>query len=334
MGELTDAKDHLNSIIVSFKQNLRVINKMVNKYERWENKNGVLRKVKVKQTKGDSWAIRKPLHKDTIYGLIKLRSKRFVSISNAIDNVDDIVEVNIRNIIRELIHKGYNKNTITSKLKEIDKGVMKVEIYYWNDENVASRVQLDQSFNESKIQSITDSGVQKILLKHLSQNKYQNVKDDKGRLILPELLAFSTDGIEEMNLKIRELNNGLNHQPIYKIRTFEPRGNKFNIGNIGNKKYKFAEAAKGTNLFFAIYLDKTGRRTYKTIPFNEVVESQKQSASDIIKCQSVPLVDDNGNTLLFQLSPNDLVYLPTEDEFENTLNINFQKFTYQQFQRV
>ena len=31
------------------------------------------------------------------------------------------------------------------------------------------------------------------------------------------------------------------------------RGNKFTVGQIGNKCSKFVEAAKGTNLFFAVY---------------------------------------------------------------------------------
>ena len=61
-----EAKEQLFATLVSFKQNLRVINKTVNKYEHWENKNGILEKGIIKQTKGESWAIRKPMHKDTV----------------------------------------------------------------------------------------------------------------------------------------------------------------------------------------------------------------------------------------------------------------------------
>ncbi len=39
-------------------------------------------------------------------------------------------------------------------------------------------------------------------------------------------------------------------------------GNKFQVGYTGNKKTKFVEAAKGTNLFFAIYQDQNGKRNY------------------------------------------------------------------------
>ena len=98
------------------------------------------------------------------------------------------------------------------------------------------------------------------------------------------------------------------------------KSEKFAIGQTGNKKYKYVEAAKGTNLFFAIYqketVDKeTGRtvlgRSFATIPLNIAVERLKQHL------KPVPEVNDNGDKLLFWLSPNDLVYVPTPDEVES-----------------
>ena len=62
-----DAKHKLETIVVSFKQNLRVINKATNKYEKY--KDG--KKVKVEQ-EGINWAIRKPMHKDTVSGKVNL----------------------------------------------------------------------------------------------------------------------------------------------------------------------------------------------------------------------------------------------------------------------
>jgi CRISPR-associated endonuclease Csn1 len=37
-------------------------------------------------------------------------------------------------------------------------------------------------------------------------------------------------------------------------------GSKFQVGQTGNKKDKYVEAAKGTNLFFAVYEDKNGKK--------------------------------------------------------------------------
>jgi CRISPR-associated endonuclease Csn1 len=88
--------------IVSFKQNTRVINKTVNKYQSYKDENGNLNigkngkplKSTIKQTKGDNWAIRKPLHAETVSGVIIKRIKQsHISITNAIEIVDLIVNV-------------------------------------------------------------------------------------------------------------------------------------------------------------------------------------------------------------------------------------------------
>lgn len=236
-----DAKNNLERIIVSFKQNLRVINKATNYYEKYVEKNGVKVKERVEQ-KGTNWAIRKPMHKETVSGKINL------------------------------------------PWVKVPKGKILT----------ATRKSLDTSFDLKTINSITDTGIQKIL---------KNYLEFKGS---PEL-AFSPEGLEDMNKNIEKYNDGKLHQPINKVRIFE-LGSKFQVGQTGNKKDKYVEAAKGTNLFFAIYEDKNGKRSYETIPLNIVIERQKQGLG------SVPEINEVGNVLLFYLSPNELVYVPIEGE--------------------
>jgi CRISPR-associated endonuclease Csn1 len=336
-----EAKEHLFTTLVSFKQNLRVINKTVNKYERWENNNGIVEKVMATQTKGDSWAIRKPMHKNTISGLVRLRFKKVVMLNAALDNWDSIVDNNLRKHIKNLVEVKYDKKMLQKYFKDRkniwnEKDISKVEIYYWDKENVASRVKLDDSFTKIKIETITDTGIQKILLTHVNKEKHQTAKDEKGKEISPETIAFSADGIDELNKNITELNRGKFHQPIYKIRIYEPKGNKFNIGQTGNKKDKFVVTADGTNLFFAIYKDEKGNRIYETIPLNIITENQKQGALQNLhpnQC-SVPQTNEAGNNLLFFLSPNDLVYLPTDEEKENSNLVKLDDLNQQQINRV
>lgn len=71
------------------------------------------------------------------------------------------------------------------------------------------------------------------------------------------------------------LNNGKFHQPIYKVRTYE-QADKFAVGQTGNKSTKFVEAAKGTNLFFAIY-ETAHKRSFASIPLNVVIERLKKA---------------------------------------------------------
>lgn len=256
-----DARNALESIVVSFKQNLRVINKATNKYEKWEEKDGI--KVKeLQEQKGTNWAIRKQMHKDTVSGKVDLKWVK--------------------------VPKG---KILTAKRKNID-----------------------ASFDIKVLDSITDTGIQKIL------KNYLNAKNNN-----PEL-AFSPEGIEDLNKNIEQYNDGKNHQPIYKARIFEA-GSKFILGETGNKKTKYVEAAKGTNLFFAVYQTKEGKRNFETIPLNEVIERQKQGLSPVAQ-------EGKAGSLLFYLSPNDIVYVPTEDEKANLEGIDFLNLSKEQKQRI
>lgn len=325
-----DAKERLSNIVVSYKQNLRVINKTVNHYQTWRaDENSKLVKDLVRQTKGENWAIRKPMHKDTVSGQVQLQFKKTVSLSTALDNYEMITEKGLRKRIVELAGQNYDKKKLIKFFKEKEnkwqgKDISKIEIYYWNKENVASRVKVDESFDASTIESITDSGIRKIMLNHLL--RYSEEKN--GKIVEHPELAFSPDGLDQMNKNIIDLNGEKAHKAIYKVRTYEPKGNKFNIGTTGNKKYKFVEAAKGTNLFFAIYKDDQGNRNYGTIPLNIVIERQKQGLSP------VPEKNESGHPLVFHLSPNDLVYVQDEEEKKNQGPINFEGLNSEQVKRI
>ena len=111
-----------------------------------------------------------------------------------------------------------------------------------------------------------------------------------------------------MNRDIRMLNGGKDHKPIYKVRKSETMGMKFPVGETGNKSSKYVEADKGTNLFFAIYVDTEGNRSFESIPLNIAIERKKQG---------LPIAEErkeDGKQLLFMLSPNDLVMITHDDK--------------------
>lgn len=310
-----DAKNELENIVVSFKQNLRVINKATNYYEKIVNG----KKIEKKQ-EGVNWAIRKSMHKDTVSGKVYLFNetkemtiKKALEKINILKNVQIIVDENQRKIINKYFSN--HKVDIENALK--DKNLRDLKRITVFEPQSATRKLLDISFTEKFIKgSVTDTGIQKILLNHLSAKENN-----------PEI-AFSPEGIEDMNKNIISLNDNKFHQPIFKVRIYETIGNKFSVGQKGNKKDKYVEAAKGTNLFFAIYQDERGKRSFATIPLNEVIERQKQGLS------SVPDKNDKDDNLLFYLSPNDLVYVPTEDELVNNSIINFENLTNEQRKRI
>ena len=112
-----------------------------------------------------------------------------------------------------------------------------------------------------------------------------------------------------MNNNIYRLNNNTPHKPIYKVRIFE-EANKFAVGETGNKKKKFVEANKGTNLFYAVYINSDGKRNYYTLQLKEIIEKLKNKQ---------PIAEESigDEKLLFVISPNQLVYLPTKEELQN-----------------
>lgn len=322
-----NAEDELNKIIISFKKNTRVINKTVNKYQVWKEEDGVMKKVITKQTKGDNWAIRKPMHAETVSGKVFLKriKQSHITITNAIQQIELIVDKDVKKQLKEKI-KNYpnNDNGLKKHLKAfpvlIDgKPIDKVQIYE-NIEATATRKTLDTTFDEKRIEKITDTGIQKILLNHLKQEIYQNIVDGNGKKIPAHEVAFTENGLNELNENITILNNGKKHQPIKKVRIFEESG-KFPLGEIGNKKDKYVETAKGTNLFFAIYKDILNNKKFITISLNITIQNLKDGLSPVPE----RYIDDKSKTeykLTQFLSPNDLVYIPTSDELENSNDIN------------
>ncbi len=329
----TDVLNTLQAIIVSFKQNLRIINKAGNSYLHYDKEG---KKKPFKQTKGDSWTIRKSMHKDTVFGEVNLRKTKNVQLKEAITNPNAIVNKDFKTKVKELLSQGHDAKYIKKYLEEnkdvwSDVNPSKIEVYYFSQDErkqngepkehyFATRKSLDTSFDEKKIkESITDTGIQKILLAHLT------LKDNN-----PEQ-AFSPDGIDEMNRNIVALNNGKFHQPILKVRVYE-KAEKFPIGHIGSKDKKFVEADDGTNLYYAVYETADKKRYFATIPLSLSIECKQDSHKNWMKTLDVRLRDKSpieilqkyqkmeipaDAHLLFILSPNDLIYVPSNERSVN-----------------
>jgi len=295
-----DVKESLENLVVSFKKNNRVLTPSTNFFDYLSATGEKRRK---KQESEGHFAIRRQLHKDTVYGVVKLHDIVEKPLAYAIENADKIVDKELRNFVKFLLSHGYYtkqiKKEVEEKIKDLD--IKKIEVRV-DKAMCATRKMLDTSFDRKKIMSITDTGIQQILLRHLSDN------DNK-----PEI-AFSPEGIAEMNSNIVELNNGRFHLPIYKVRITEEVGLKFPIGK-GKKSTKYVEAAKGTNLYYAVYADKDGKRCeYVTVPLRVVIERLKNHQTP------APEISESGNKLLFTLSPNDLVYVPYPDQVGTPLS--------------
>lgn len=322
----SDLQKTLEGITVSIKHRERIVTKTTNHYTKRVNG----KRIQDKQT---TYAIRQSLHKDTVWGLVNLQTKDCKTLAEAIKAQRDFLTAQndgakatpkmhiaskpLRRKVAKLIRSGLTDKEIIALLKtdgdvwqEEIKGD-KVDVFTWSkdgkDQVYATRFQsslsdifgklTDADAIKKKIDSISDTGIQKILSNHLH--------------LWPNGIstAFSEDGIKWLNENIVTLNDGKPHKPIRKVRRTEssPLG-KQQVGQSGNKGSKFVEAAKGTNLFFAIYADGKGGRNGITVPLRTVIDRRLRGLSP------APETDKNGNKLLFVLSPNDLVYVPKNGE--------------------
>ncbi|WPO84325.1 HNH endonuclease domain-containing protein [Chryseobacterium sp. JJR-5R] len=146
---------------------------------------------------------------------------------------------------------------------------------------------------KKKLEKISDAEIKNELLDHLEQS--DNDID----------IAFSVEGIENFNNKRKEAGKNI----LKKIPISESGSGKYTVGNKFSNRHKWVEAEQGTNLYFAIYEDKNKIRNFEKIPLrtaiNRVINHE----------EIVPKFNKKGCELLFVLSPNDLIYLPTMEEF-------------------
>src|SRR5690606_15719030 len=160
----------LQDTIVTFKQNLRVINKTVNRYNNTPNKNK-FEKQNTDNGQKQNWAIRRQLSKETIYG------------RRIINNEETRVE-------RELLNEKFNRAKIgkvtdkairrilTNHLTQFDTVKLPFEegINYLNALMEVQEFEAIVNDNENSLKSIDD------LVEHLRVNKYKYEKVDYSKL--------------------------------------------------------------------------------------------------------------------------------------------------------
>jgi len=320
-----EAKTELEKVVVSFKQNLRVINKATNKYEKILEKEGFKIKEMVPQKSGNSWSIRKPLHTSMPYGK-RIYEFDVLKICESVGKRKLILDRDIRNKVENLL-KDCNGKVLEAqnRLKEtpikdnfgnpIIMTAFKVRSEKFRKRQDISRLSVRgkggiKSYDDAVkfLNKIVDYKIREQLFKHLHENG--NDID----------LAFSAEGLERFNNQ-RKI-------PVNKLPIAESGSGRFKVGDNIGTRHKWVEAAEGNNLFFAIYQDKNSKRSFETIPLNIVIERQKQDLA------AVPEVNDQGDVLLFYLSPNDLVYVPTKEERENINRIDLNALTKEQINRI
>ena len=329
------AKIALEDTLASFRQKNRVIRQRWNKYQTYEDGKLIQRSEDNLKLKS-KFNIRKPLHLDTFYGKIKLQNNPHnnknvveIDIRKALEERYDIYDTVIRQKVQDLKSQGLTQQEIIENLLKDHK---KIKVY---EKFVASRfgneltslVDVASDKISKTIESITDTGIQKILKNHLKN--FENKFDEEGKLVAPQTLAFSPEGIKELNDNIVALNNGKPHQPIFKVRMADAMGTKFLVSEDGTKSSKYVVTASGSNAFCGVY-QKGNDRKYYVPTLRESVANLKESFEPCP--ESHP--EDSDYKLIFVLNPSDLVYVPTEEEIENPEAVDWNNLSVEQLIRI
>lgn len=320
-----EVKDRLNEIIVSFKSNNKVISKPKNKYLHWEFEKGKWSRKLKSQKSNKKWlSVRKSMFKEP-QGIIWLKEIEEKKIIDAVNihierqkSVNDetgkprayIYDKIIREQVKMLLS---NLNNDTGAIKKhLSKNPLldvngdkidKVKIAVFN-EYASKKVTVDSSFTYDKINNIPYA--EKIIQKFETLENI-NLLEEK-ELPLPYLLkkhldeyggnskeAFDGEGLENLFKKAG--------RPIKKVTRYEKKkeDDKF--------KGKYVETDKGGIVYFVMYENKDGERD------DMFSISVHQAIEKII--QGKEIAEEKEGYKKIVLSPNDLVYLPTDEEIES-----------------
>ncbi|MFD2835553.1 type II CRISPR RNA-guided endonuclease Cas9 [Gramella sp. AN32] len=345
-----DAKNELEQTVVSFKQDKRVINKATNKYIKWKEDDGVMKK-KTAAQKGTNWAIRKAMHDPMPYGEIKMQfdvldlhtsfGKREFILDDVIkDQINEVFGANDQNIGAS--QKYVKSHSTTNKYGfKVTKARFAIKTTKYGKRQpinkitaaslnkVSSLLEKNSSQSEVVKKAIMDAvdEVQKSiwkvgdlqLQKDLEKFLYKNIND--GNI---EYALFSSDGIDKFNLERKESGK----HPVFNVRFVEDGDKRFDLGESYYTEHKKMEATEGNNMFFNIYWDEENeKRNFETVPLIEVIRHQKEVAKLEKQQRTEVPTDDSLGKFLFALSPEDLVYVPSENEVNNPSTVNFKSIS-------
>ena len=340
----------LQNTLVTFKQNNRIMRQRTNWIMHPDHKERMQEKELSQKKK---YSVRQSLHEKTFYGK---RAFRPMPIESAINKPELIVENRIRHLIHKFYQEGMNKEQVIQKLKLTDAVVYVKEecaITQWShivDPKIAKVI---DSIADISIQNILKRHLAKynsVKLKVSEASLFYNdiVNEEQKALVDKYLkngeeskelidvfvrdrnygeksltqnpqLAFSADGVEDMNKHIKELNNDKNHKYIYKVKVTQTLGKMFPVAEreegkpIVAKNKQYVCTDKGSNIICGVYKSDEGKTKILAPSLRDVIGTIRNGGSMF----PITHPEDTDFKFKFTLSPLDMVYMPTKEEIDN-----------------
>jgi len=329
----------LQDTFVTFKQNLRVINKTVNRYNNTSNKNK-FEKQNTANGQKQNWAIRRSLGKDTFYGKQILEGQEKILIRKALDI--SFGSDKIKTIADSV---GRTKSILFNFLKQFDtvelpfeEAVLYIDALLEKQEFDAIVEENDFGFksmndfidylrtNNQKYKK-SDYSKLNVFIEKVLDRSFRIEKQFEGKIKEHPEIAFTPEAIEEMNKaeNIKKLNDGKSHKPIQKVKISRGFGNQRTLSedeySVKSKQYVVNDA--GSNLYLGVYEivdksrlegnDKLKRRIFKGVNLIELIDFQKENGLTS-PCEERLFENEIEYKLIFTLSPDDVVNLEYNDK--------------------
>jgi CRISPR-associated endonuclease Csn1 len=315
-----DAKAELGKTVVTFKSSSNIISQPKNRFIKWAAENGVPVKKSIEQRPNPRWmAVRRSMFKEpqgvvylkevyeekNILKVFEIQIARMLTQNTpAMRLASYVYDHEARKLMRDIIDKtGISIQEKSALLNELKKYLKKNPLTDLSgneyqsiriaefQEYAAKRVVLDKSFDHKKIDKIPYARIGKSVIGTLLHN-HLNTEEYEGK----SELAFSGEGLESLAKKAG--------RPITKVTITEKKDENSKFGN------QYVEVDAGAMAYFIMYENQTTkeRTGYYSIPVHKAIERLTN------KTQS-EIADEKEGYNLIILSPNDLVYVPTEEEW-------------------
>jgi CRISPR-associated endonuclease Csn1 len=339
-----EAKEKLCETIVTFKSNNKVVSKPANKYVKWFKSNESWEKKEVFQKPNSRWmAVRKSMFKEP-QGIIWLKEKKEVSVLDAfkiqIERMkveqdkekrktasyvyDQLARQNLKQIIENTgieldrtellkeIQKYLKKNSrkiLTGAVKKNGKPEFKIvyslgeQMYekVWIAEFVEYATKRTSLSKKEYVEKLTEEKIKKDLAypeqNRISKLMINHIREYKNN---PKE-AFNAEGLEHLNKKaIADPKIG---KPIKAITRIEKKSPEDKFGS------KYVEVDKGAIAYFIIYEDDQTKERPEMYSL-----ATHQAIERLVQGKPIAEKREGYNTII--LSPDDLVYVPTPEEWQ------------------
>ncbi|MCB9033337.1 MAG: type II CRISPR RNA-guided endonuclease Cas9 [Chitinophagales bacterium] len=298
-----EAKEHIESILISFKAKNKVVTRNINKSKK---------KGKYAFNKKTQLTPRGQLHKETVYALSKkiVIKEEKINASFDIDKINKACNKTYKNLLLKRLEENNNdakkaftgKNALSKNPIYIDDKKEKVlpetiKLKYLED-NYTIRKDINKDL---KIEKVVDGKIRKILQKRLDEF---NGKADKAFADLennPIWLNKEKD-IQIKRVTISGISNAL---PLHHKK--DHKGNLLLDDN--NQPIPNDFISTGNNHHVAIYKDADGNLQETVISFFEAVERANQKLPIIDKTYN----KDIGWQFLFTMKQNEMFVFPSDD---------------------